>query len=477
MYIEVGNIVSVAYLKDQMESFVFIDLLTITEDNSDFVTGVCRQAQHFWARPEGGVLFRTGLLQYLHTELTNRGIYIQYSDKRKLPRHPPAYPLNAKEFIPYDDQERIAALMVSKTRGVLNLATGYGKSFLIGEFFSQAGRPNMLVLVPTVALLYQTSEDLEGMYGLSRGSVGKVGDGREDWKPITVAITNSVCRKIDSIPDMFDAIIVDEGHVQTGEMAQAVADSLDCFYRFWLSGTAQKEDTLHPKDYITKITGMGGPVLADIRNKQLISWGRAKYPYIRFIDNLIETDEKIENTEYSHYKALKRNESRNECIKTVAEDALARGFTVLIFVAHVEQGKFLQDLLGRNVVKFVRGKNSKENDKIRKGMKEGKHKCVICSPTWRVGVSIPQVDVLINAAGRKAKYQYLQVFGRLLRQSKLGYGFFIDFLDRGLRYPRRQAVRRLDAIIEEGLPVKIVKDITRVFDTKAEHHEPYATLR
>lgn len=340
-------------------------------------------------------------------------------------------------------------------------------TYLIGEFWNLVYRPQMLVLVPSIALLNQTSEDLEEMHGLPKGVVGRVGDGKFDWQPVTVAITNSAARYVEhhkKFPLNFNIIIADEGHSQVGKFAQLSADACNAFYRFWISGTAAKTDTTNPREYEYTLKGLAGELVADMRTSELIDAGRLKRPLVRFIQNRLNYDTSDSPEEPDQYRLLKKDEERNDMVVSVVRDALARDLSVVVFVEHVKHGELLQDLIGRNIARFVRGGRGKENDHIRGLLKDGVVKCVVCTSAWRMGVSIPAIDVIVNAAGKKSMYLLMQLFGRLLRQSTLGYGFFIDFVDEGMKYPQRQAGRRMDAFTTEGINVSVVKDVAKALD-------------
>ena len=163
-------------------------------------------------------------------------------------------------FTPYGDQEIVADLMLKRGRGVLNLATNYGKTYLYMRCWKKLQCPNMLIVVPTQALLYQVRQDFAKNMKLNVDEIGMVGDGKFEWRPFTVAIIDSVNLWLNMnkpLPYYFDMLIVDEGHLATSGEYQRLTWACDAPFRFWCSGTAYKDgDKIHE----FSITSLSDPI-------------------------------------------------------------------------------------------------------------------------------------------------------------------------------------------------------------------------
>ena len=62
-------------------------------------------------------------------------------------------------------------------------------------------------------------------------------------------------------------------------------------------------------------------------------------------------------------------------------------------------------------------------------------KCVICTAVWKEGVNIPELNVVINAAGGKSELVTLQTIGRGLRKTENKSELIIyDFFDNSHHY-------------------------------------------
>lgn len=459
MLITVTNQLSKVSNFNEAERQALEEALTVISPTVDFATGE-HEVRNFYALDEQGhFLFGTGLLSYVANYLTMCGFVPAYLDERTQPTFVNQYPDARHEFVPYVDQDMTVDTMLQHGRGVCHLATNYGKTYVISQTLWKLNMPAALITVPTQALLYQTAADIEANFGLPYGSVGRVGDGETDWKPITVAVSNSAhtwVKERGQFPYDFQALIVDEGHMGVGEMHQQIALATDAYYRFWLSGTAyKKEDVFH--EFI--LTALAGPMLVRYDNKWLVDHGRSIQPYIYFIDNKLDRSSLSDyGSDYQdQYHALKKDQQRNELVGLLHKLGLQHGMTCVTFVEHKNHYNMLEPYLYGTDTLFVKGGSTSYNEKVKRGLKDGTIKSVVSTSTWRQGVSIPNIDLLCNATGRKAAHSRDQIFGRLLRMSPLGYGLYFDFMDRAITIPARHAKYRLLTMQEHGFPIDIIK--------------------
>lgn len=442
------------------DEYMFIsELLTVT-GKYDYVTGNRRQEQFYTFDKSANVfIFGSGLLEYFIAACTSRGYKVEIIDNRRRPLFENNYSNAVQRFTPYPDQEQVVDVMIGRVRGVLNLATNYGKTYLYMRFWNKLNCPNMLIVVPTQALLTQTVELFRSCMGVD---IGWVGIGKYDWRPVTVAIINSVNNWLDEhskLPYIYDILIIDEGHLGVGREYQRLAWVCDAPFRFWCSGTAYKDgDKIH--EFL--ITSLAGPCIANVRNDFLVKQGRSAFPLIRFINNRFTGDLASFVTWRQQYSLLKSDVVRNKWIVDIANRANEMGLTTMIFCEHVDEHAYR--LAGQIKDSEVAvGGRAVVNEGIKRRLLDGSLKVVICTSTWRVGVSIPGVDVLIQASGGRAVHNRLQEFGRVLRKGALGHCYYIDFNDFGLSYLRRQSLLRYRAMLSEGFPVKHVSCLDDVF--------------
>lgn len=465
MLIDVTNAVCVVSGYDENSRIVLEKTLRVTGDKPDYLTGEFPVADYYTYDGEGRLIFGTGLMPYVDSVLRHNGLEPAYRDNRNPARNLGIYPDARLQFDPYLDQFENAKKAADAGRGVLNLATNYGKTYMICLLWWYLTRPSTLVIVPTQDLLHQTAEGIAELIGVSPDMVGKVGDTNQDWKPITVGVINSVYDWLcthGSMPLDFDMVIVDEGHKGVSEMYQKLAMSTDACYRYWMSGTPyKKRDPFHT----FVISALAGPEICRVSNMDLVKLGRSVYPHIFWVKNKLDGDP-TELWEYtSQYKSLKEDTGRNKLIARLMDMAVERGLTVIVFVEHKDHMKNILEHVTVDT-ETVQGSQSAKNRLVKEGLKSGSIKSVIATSAWRQGVSIAGLDVLIQATGRKAEHDRDQELGRVLRWSPRGCCLVIDFEDKGLKYPAQHSRTRLAHMETHGFPIHrvAVSKIESMFD-------------
>lgn len=143
------------------------------------------------------------------------------------------------ELRPY--QEEAVAAVLTRDFGVLEAGTGSGKTVMALQVIARRRQPT-IILVHTKELLYQWAERVKQFLGIEAALLG---DGKSQLGPVTIAIVNSARNQLESLPDHFGQILVDECHrVPTGLFTDVVT-SFDAKYSLGLSATAyRREDVL-----------------------------------------------------------------------------------------------------------------------------------------------------------------------------------------------------------------------------------------
>lgn len=427
--------------------------LSVTEKFADD-NGERKTHTFYWYGGPTAACVYAGLVPYVAETFKALGVPCEIRHCRTPPSSYHHYPNAAPQFEPYDDQRTMAQYMLDRTRGVLDLATNFGKTYLASWFWFQAGQPTMLLLVPTKELLHQTSADLERLAGLGRGSVGRIGDGLCSWMPITVGIINSVADWVKQrpLPLDFGALFVDEGHLQAAEQADLVASRCDAYYRFWMSGTAYRDnDPVH----VMRLTALAGPLLAKITNKYLVDQGRSAVPTLNFIpyNGPVAPSGGWPNSYHHQNKILKQDDERNAIIRRVVEAAARRNLISLVFVEHKDHLKALHKMMPWAEVVYGGG----DNAEVRRKLEERRTLAVIATSAWRVGVSGLPMDHLFHAGGGKASSSILQEFGRVLRKKDYGDNrcWYTDIFDCWGTYPRRHGMQRFEIMRAQEFPINI----------------------
>ena len=103
----------------------------------------------------------------------------------------------------------------------------------------------------------------------------------------------------------------------------------------------------------------------------------------------------------------------------------------------IDHGRLLKNIGDKRGLKveFVYGNTETENrNKIKEALND-KKTSVICSDVWSEGINIPELNVVINAGGRKSDLKTLQIAGRGLRVTDTKKELILyDFFDSSHRY-------------------------------------------
>ena len=140
---------------------------------------------------------------------------------------------------PYQEEAR-AAWLKRDGCGVVVLPTGAGKTVL-ALMTIDALKLRTLIVVPTIELLYQWREAVIERLGVAAAKVGVVGDGRKEYRPITIITYASA-----SMPDAPIAgtglLICDEAHHLPSPSYSAIPLRCGAPYRLGITATPERSD-------------------------------------------------------------------------------------------------------------------------------------------------------------------------------------------------------------------------------------------
>ena len=128
-------------------------------------------------------------------------------------------------------------------RGVVVLPTGAGKT-VVALMAIERTRLRTLVVVPTIELLYQWRDAIIERLQVPPAKVGVVGDGRKEWRPITIITYASAAMPATSPGDV-GLLICDEAHHLPSPAYAEIAHRSRAPYRLGLTATPERADGLH----------------------------------------------------------------------------------------------------------------------------------------------------------------------------------------------------------------------------------------
>src|ERR1017187_7924937 len=302
-----------------------------------------------------------------------------------------------------DYQEETVLLMMANRRGLINLATGLGKT-LIATHFVQRFKKKALIVCPTESVANQFYEQFVNVFG--KNKVGYYGGGKKRISDITVGIAASITKDISTFASAdIGVVILDETHHTPATTFFDISQGLAKVGRIYgLTATDYRSDG---KDIM--ITAGCGPVLI----RRDIKWGvENKWlaePF--FIVRKVPTkgrdykDDKLK----SYKEHVLNNTLMSQQIEDDARKMMAAGKSVLILVDEVAHGKVLAANLS---IPFATGLDSKSQEYVNQLNKGKVPGLVGTDGKIGEGSDTQNVDVLILANFVAAKGPVIQAIGR-----------------------------------------------------------------
>jgi len=396
--------------------------------------------------------FNTGLLSWAYKILKNEGFKVSFIDCRKPPDScvDDEIPL---QITLRDYQQDIVDQCVKCTRGIINAATGSGKTECFIALIAKLRVPTIVIL-DNVDLILQTSARIEAC-GIP---VNRIMGGRfpksDKWVHVGTYQTLRKQKK-ELAKHKFGLKVADECHGVAAGTWFDVMNAIPTYYSFGFSGTVdwRMED---PVRY-ARIMSMTGKQLVHVSSEYLVSIGILAKPNI----NMLYYDCKMPKTDYpTEYDiVIVKSKMLNErIVPTIVKKH--ENAKILILVNRIEHGKYLSDLLNYS---FVSGSDSASTrEKMLDDFKKGIITKLIASKIFKQGIDIPDVEVIITLGSDDSYKAVFQKLGRGLRKAdgknELHY---YDVFPRSGGYAERHAKNRRKKYEYAGFDVNIIKDYTK----------------
>ena len=377
----------------------------------------------------------------------------------------------SEEFEVRDYQKKVVEDACNKQRGIIQAATGSGKTGMISNIIAELGLSSFIFFVTSKDLLHQAKAELE-RFVLKDGKpldVGIVGGGTINIRDVTVMTVQTAIRSLDAKYERFDdedrdkdntdisdykkelkdyirgakGYVGDETHHWSSATCQVIADCTEsAHYRYGTSATPFRD-----KGDDILIEACFGGYIARISASYLIDLGYLVKPDIYFlnVDN-------ISTSRYLSYskiykQGIEENYLRNKWIADLSNRFYQDGRLPLVLVKTIAHGKLLNKLIDGS--DFIHGSISKKKrlehlDKMRS------RECGVTISTSILdeGVDVKPLDTLILAGSGKSSTRALQRIGRVLRpfpnveNNQKKFATVIDFNDRAKYLEDHSSERR-----------------------------------
>ena len=345
-------------------------------------------------------------------------------------------------------QEEAVDLMLNNYRGVINFATGLGKT-LVATHLVQRYKKRTLIVCPSDSVAKQFYNQFVECFGKKK--VGFYGGGKKQISDITVGIAASVSKYVGEFQAAdIGLLIFDETHHTPATTFFDIAAGLGAVGKiFGLTATDYRSDG---KDIM--ITAGCGPVLIRRDIKWGVENGFLAEPY--FIVREVATGGRdFKDDKLKAYKEhVLNNQQMKERIESDAKSMMAAGKAVLILVDEVAHGEELSKNLG---IPFATGLDKKSQDYVDQ-LNAGKIPGLV-GTDGKVGegTDTKNVDVLILANFVASKGPVIQAVGRGLRkQGTKTKCLVLDYIPNGSTMLSRHAKNRINYYEEITDKVKVI---------------------
>lgn len=395
-------------------------------------------------RQSRGQFFDTGLLSFVTSILDQCKIEYKKIDDRKKPE----INLPDLEFTPFngyearDYQQFTIDRAFRRTRGILKIATGGGKTCIASELISRIKTAPFMFYVLTKDLMEQSYDTLSSTLNVP---IGRIGGGQWDVQKINVCTIQTAVKAVNlnnnkfkisdykfDEEDLWDkgdmeseerlkhlqkllratkGIIFDEAH-HAG--ARTVKDTMyaspHAFWRYGGSATPYREDGAE-----IMIQAIFGKKIVDISASYLIEKGYLIEPYIFF--EPVEHKCKLHTYQSIYSECVTKDDDFNLHVADTANFLVEQGLSTMVIVQHITHGKFLQKHIPGSV--FVHGKlSSKKRKQAIQDLRDKKLMCMVATCLADEGLDIPTLDCALLAGGGASATRVHQRVGRTLRKDR-----------------------------------------------------------
>lgn len=400
-----------------------------------------------------------------------------------------------KKFVPHDYQIKVVEDSIKKSRAIIQVATGGGKTLIVSKIIQELGVSPFIFYVLTKDLMYQAKERLEDyMQGLE---VGLIGDGICEIKEINIMTIQTAykcqeehkeskkkkeeefvglddedesllkeenmdhLKRRAEILDLIKnakGVYMDEAHHAAARTCQEIiGSSKDAYYIY--GGTATPERTDNAE---LMIEGVFGRKVCDISASFLIDRGVLIAPDI-FYFTLKDNKLKSINYQQDYKNNISENQQRNDHIIEVANYMQSKNIPTLILVQRINHGKYLESKIKGST--FIEGKSKKRQESF-KDVESKKKNLIITTSLGDEGLDLKRLKCLIMGSGGKSPIKCKQRVGRVIRacpEENKKFAWVFDFNDVG-RWVCDHAKERKNILKKE--PKFNIKNIDSINELK-----------
>lgn len=338
--------------------------------------------------------FMTGLLPRVQLWAQKSGIPVTIENHRVCPNPKPGM-FRLKDFGARFYQKAAVATLCDVDRGGAEMVTGSGKSLTMALLIN-ALQLKTLVIVPNLTLKAQLQEIFKRVF--------------YNTDNITVENIDSPTLKS---PGNYDALILDETHHAAASTYRQLNKKAwtNIYRRYFFSGTffrSQDEESI-------LLEGIAGRPTFKFGYKEAVEAG-AVVPIEAYYYVLPKQEMKGNEANYQsvYSELVVNNKLRNTIVATLLGRLHSTGVSTLCLVKELKHGRALSDL---TYFPFANGEDGFARDMIDSFVIKNSKTLIATTGVCGEGVDTKPAEYLLITGGGKAKTQFMQMVGRILRPS------------------------------------------------------------
>ncbi len=202
--------------------------------------GIPKELKFYKKAGDGGLVIPRGYIRQLIYLARRDKIQYELVDKRRtLADVEFNFSGQLKRF-----QQQAALAMLAKEFGILNAATGAGKTVIALHMIAQRRQPSVIV-VHTKELAAQWTDRISTFLNIDNEQVGFIGGGKlKIGDQITVAMVQSLYKCADDVAEKTGFLVIDECHRCPSRTFTEAVTAFDSKYMLGLSATPFRRDKL-----------------------------------------------------------------------------------------------------------------------------------------------------------------------------------------------------------------------------------------
>lgn len=408
--------------------------------------------------------FKIGMLPTLEKYIRTHNLSYQISDYDF--SLPDGVEIDKRMTGKYIHQKKAVEAFYKRRFGIIVVPTRGGKTFIASEIlriFLDTDEGNFLFLTDNTTLFSQAVNDIKTFFQSYGGiEVGEIKSGAVDVsKRVTVGMIQTIqstfsnrCKdasKKRSLEKYFKDLkflCVDEIHDNCSDSKLKIykkAKKLE--YQLCLSATPYRAGTLVQNLKLKEWSGDAVHTITEkrLRERRVLSDYRV---FMLLIDhNDIEYDIEVEDYNGYQKELIFESKARNKVLMDVIGILRELNLKTLVLFQNIEHGRNVENISG---IPFISGETkAKERERAKEEFLKGEGGFLLASNIFKKGVTLPQVEVLINVDGGLEDANTIQKKGRVLGSTESkSRSLIIDFFDLYDAYFSEHSETRLNTYIE-----------------------------